>query len=108
MIVQAGRKQTPTRVKVVALYERATGNIVHTHIVVMHEGGRDVADEEVIGTALEEAARLGHTVDQLDTKLSTDPEHTVRPHRIDTNTGEFVALELPELKVQEPPTREGY
>ena len=108
MIVQGGPKQTSTTVKVVALYEPATGNIVHTHIVVVHEGGRDVADEEVMRTAVEQASRLGHPVDQLETKLSTDPEHTMRPHRIDTSTGEFIALETPELKARAPSTGERY
>lgn len=108
MIVQGGPKQTPTTVKVVALYEPATGNIVHTHVLVVHEGGRDVADEEVMRTAVEQASRLGHPVDQLETKLSTDPECTTRPQRIDTDTREFVALEMPELKAREPSTGERY
>jgi hypothetical protein len=94
--------------KVVALYEPATGNIVHTHVLVVHEGGRDVPDEEVMRTAVEQASRLGHPVDQLDTRVSTDPEHTTRPHRINTDTGEFVALEMPELKARNPSTGERY
>ena len=101
MIVKGGPKPVSATVKVVALYEPATGNIVHTHIVVVHEGGRDVADEEVMRTAVEQASRLGHPVDRLETKVSTDFEHTTRPHRIDTDTGEFVALEIPELKARD-------
>jgi hypothetical protein len=87
--------------KIVALYEPATGNIVHTHVVIVHEGGRDVTDDEVMRTAVEQASRLGHPVDGLETRLSTDIEHTARPHRIDTATGEFVALETPELRARD-------
>ena len=108
MIVKGGPKPVSATMKVVALYEPATGNIVHTHIVVVHEGGRDVPDEEVMRTAVEQASRLGHPVDQLDTRVSTDPEHTTRPHRINTDTGEFVALEMRELKARNPSTGERY
>ena len=101
MIVKGGPKPVSATAKVVALYEPATGNIVHTHIVVVHEGGRDLPDEEVMRTAVEQASRLGHPVDRLETKLSTDFEHTTRPHRIDTGTGEFVALEMPELRARD-------
>ena len=101
MIVKGGPKPVSATVRVVALYEPATGNIVHTHVVVVHEGARDVADEEVMRTAVEQASRLGHPVDRLETKVSTDFEHTTRPHRIDTDTGEFVALEMPELRARD-------
>ena len=108
MIVKGGPKPVSATMKVVALYEPATGNIVHTHVLVVHEGGRDVPDEEVMRTAVEQASRLGHPVDQLDTRVSTDPEHTTRPHRINTDTGEFVALEMRELKARNPSTGERY
>jgi hypothetical protein len=101
VIVRGGPKPVSATVRVVALYEPATGNIVHTHVVIVHEGGRYVADEEVMRTAVDQASRLGHPVDQLETKISTDFEHTTRPHRIDTETGEFVALETPELRARD-------
>jgi len=55
VIVRGGPKPVSATVRVVALYEPATGNIVHTHVVIVHEGGRYVADEEVMRTAVDQA-----------------------------------------------------
>ncbi len=80
-------------VTVVALYEPGSGKIAHVHTVVRLEGGREVSEDEAIEAARRHAESLGHRVAELEVKLSTRHEHAARPHRIDPETGEFVALE---------------
>jgi hypothetical protein len=78
--------------KAVALYEPSTGKIVHMHIVNVLKGGRAVGEQEAVETAQREAKRVGHDVAKLRTKLSTNTKHITLPHRINVQTGEFVAL----------------
>jgi hypothetical protein len=78
-------------VQVVALYEPGTGDILHLHVVKVFRGGRPVSEQEAVETAHSEAARIGHDVTRLRAKVSTNSIHLAAPHRINVDTGEFVA-----------------
>ena len=77
-------------VKIVALYQPNSGNIIHMHTVMVFKGGRVVSEKEAIETAHREAACMGHVVAELGTTVSSDHEHAKRCHRIDLSTGAFV------------------
>jgi hypothetical protein len=92
MILSAGRKHEIADVKIVALYEVQTGNIVHLHTVVAFKGGRVLSEKEVIDEAQRQASHRGHATGRLATKVSSNLEHAARPHRIDPASGQFVPL----------------
>jgi hypothetical protein len=100
-----GMKKTldVTGVRIVALYEPDSGKILHVHTVTMFQGGREVTVSEAIEAALEHASRIGHMVERLQTKVSSNHEHSRRPHRIDLQTGEFVPHHPPEFKIRAEP-----
>jgi hypothetical protein len=98
MLHGAGSPQEIADVKVVALYEPGTGNIVHMHTVMTFKGGRAVSEKEAIEAAQKQASRAGHAVTRLKTKVSSNHEHAARPHCIDPKSGKFVPLSLSELK----------
>lgn len=90
-IVQcAGRPREIVDIKNVALYAPETGNILHLHTVVAFKGGQLLSEQEAIDEAQRQAKRAGLNVAKLKTSVSTNPEHALRPHRVDLRTGEFV------------------
>lgn len=93
-ISYAGRAAKVIATRVVALYDAETGRIHHSHIVHVHKGGRDVAEQEAIEGALRHARRFGHDTARLKIKVSTNPEHGHFPHAIDVVSGEFVAISI--------------
>ena len=103
MFAQAGTELKLDNVKVVALYDPESGRILHSHTVAVFEGGRSLTDEEATEAAREYAKRLGHPAERLQVKVSNDPEHAARPHRIDPESGDFQALEVPNLGRRHPP-----
>ena len=98
LFVYAGKAPRIVATKVVALYDPASGHIRHTHTVHVHEGGRDVSDNEAIEAAHRHAKKLGHDIDRLKVKLSAHAEHGHLPHRIDVVSGEFVAMDISEKR----------
>jgi hypothetical protein len=88
----AGRAPKVIATRVVALYDAETGRIHHCHTVHIHEGGREVAEQEAIEAAHRHARRLGHDTARLKVKLSSHAEHGHFPHAIDLASGEFVAI----------------
>ena len=99
-ISYAGRAPKVIATRVVALYDAETGRIHHSHIVNIHKGGRDVAEQEAIEGALRHARQLGHDTARLKVKVSTNAEHGHFPYAIDVASGEFVAIShgRPDLK----------
>jgi hypothetical protein len=91
----AGRAPKVIATRVVALYDAETGRIHHCHTVHIHEGGREVTEQEAIKAAHGHARRLGHDTARLKVKLSGNPEHGHFPHAIDMASGEFVAISKP-------------
>lgn len=91
-IQSAGRIREVVDVKVVALYEPSTGSIVHMHTEVAFKGGRIATEKEAIERAHKSATRQGHDTGKLKVKVSLNPSHAMRPHRIDLSSGNFVAL----------------
>ncbi|HSY11511.1 MAG TPA: hypothetical protein VK976_04915 [Verrucomicrobiae bacterium] len=90
-IVQgAGRPREIVDIKNVALYAPETGNILHMHSVIAFKGGQILSEQEAIEEAHRDAKRTGLNVSKLKTVLSTNPEHALRPHRVDLRTGELV------------------
>jgi len=90
-IVQcAGRPREIVDIKNVALYAPETGNILHLHTVVAFKGGQVLSDQEAVEEAQHQAKRVGLNISKLKTAMSTNPEHALRPHRVDLRTGEFV------------------
>jgi len=85
-------------VHVVALYDPDTGRIAHMHIVSMFAGGRAVSEKEAVEGAQQHAAHLGHRVQDLHVKVTSNPEHAQGSHRIDPRTGELIRLPDPELR----------
>jgi hypothetical protein len=90
-----GRMPKVADIRVVALYHPQTGKISHVHSVTVFEGGRAVDEKEAIETAKALAKKAGHATDTLAVRVSKDPMHGRKPHRIDVKTGEFVPLEMP-------------
>lgn len=91
-IAGGGEAPRVSDVRVVALYDPQTGRIAHVHTVTVFEGGREVSEREAIETAKGQAERMGHRVEGLEVKVSRDPVHGRSPHRIDTASGEIVAV----------------
>lgn len=98
----AGQTPEVDSVQVVALYNPDSGQIAHTHMVTVFAGGRPVPEEEAIEAAQRHAARLRHPVQALRVKLSSNPEHAQRSHRIDPETGEFIRLPGPDFEQRQP------
>jgi len=94
----AGRVPSVTDVQVIALYDAATGDIVHTHSVTVLEGGRMISERDAVEAAKTAARRAGHSVEALEVKTSKNPEHGLTPYRIDVRSGEFVPIEMPRRK----------
>lgn len=94
-IAGGGAAPRVSDVHVVALYDPQTGKIAHVHTVTVFEGGRPVTEREAIDAAKAQAARAGHRLDGLEIKVSKDPAHGLRPHRVDVAAGEMVALPAP-------------
>jgi len=80
---------------VVALYDPATGNIVHAHAITTMEGAVPRDEQSAIEEAKSLAQRAGHSVDKLAIRTSTNIEHALKPHRIDLVTGQFIAASYP-------------
>ena len=76
--------------KIVALYQPDSGKVMHVHVVTMFKGGRSVSEQEAVDAAYKHAARLGHVVTELKSKVSSDHLHASRPHWVDPRTSEFV------------------
>jgi hypothetical protein len=102
MLQSAGKPREISEVKVIAFYAAETGNIVYMHTVVTLKGGRRTNDQDAIQQAHHQASRAGVQIAHLPTKVSTNPEHAARPHRIDLTSGEFVPLSSPKLGGQHP------
>src|SRR5512140_451302 len=66
----AGRVPKVIATRVVALYDAKSGRIHHCHTVHIHEGGREVSEQEAIEAAHRHAGRLGHDTARLKVKLS--------------------------------------
>ncbi len=90
-VAYAGRAPRMIATRVVALYDE-TGRIRHSHIVHIHQGGRDVPEHEAIEAAHRHARQLGHDTTRLKVKTSTMAEHGHFPHAIDLKSGEFAAI----------------
>ena len=86
--------------KVVALYQPDSGRVIHVHVVTVFKGGRSVSEQEAIDAAHKHAARLGHVVSELKTKVSSDYRHASRPHWVDPRTDQFVPLPIPQIKAR--------
>jgi hypothetical protein len=86
--------------KIVALYQPDSGKVMHVHVVTMFKGGRSVSEQEAVDAAYKHAARLGHVVTELKSKVSSDHLHASRPHWVDPRTSEFVPLPLPRMKAR--------
>jgi ribosomal protein L32 len=99
-----GREHEVASAWVVAFYAPDTGAIVHMHSVVSFAGGRELSEEEAVEEARRHARRIGHVVEGLRTKVSSNLGHSSRAHRIDLQTGEFVRLPRPELGKRQSPT----
>ncbi|MGA2688676.1 MAG: hypothetical protein ABSE85_11470 [Candidatus Korobacteraceae bacterium] len=100
LVQTAGRSREVADVKVVALYEPDTGNVVHMHTVVAFKGGRILSEKEAIEEAYKQAGRLSQDLSTLKTKVSSNYAHALRPHRIDPKSGDFISLAL--HKIGEP------
>jgi hypothetical protein len=87
----AGRAPRVIATRVVALYD-GTGRIRHSHIVHIHQGGRDVPEHEAIEAAHRHARQLGHDTTLLKVKTSTQAAHGHFPHAVDLKSGEFTAI----------------
>jgi len=93
-IHSAGKAPAISDYHVVAFYHPETGAIRHLHTVTVFAGGRAVDEAEAVRRAHEKATAAGHNLSRLKFKVSKDPEHGHRPHRIDLKTGHFVAAPL--------------
>jgi len=102
-IVHSGdRLREVASTKVVALYSPETGAIVHMHTVVTFKGGREISEEQMVKAARQHAGRVGHDVDGLKVKVSSDPVHARRRHRIDPQTSEWVPVPGLDLTARQP------
>jgi hypothetical protein len=93
-VVSLGDAPKLDAVKVVALYEPKSGKIVHLHTIATFKGARAASEEEAIKRATAHASHIGHAVDKLKVKVSSNLEHATRPHRIDPKTLEFLPVEV--------------
>ncbi len=107
MVTVGGIDLEPTSVLVVALYDPETGTIHHVHTAATLTGGRRLSETDATSAAQEHARRLGHPVEGLAVKISTDLAHATAPHRIDPATGEFQAIDVPDLTDREARNRDG-
>ena len=87
-----GKAPIVVSARVVALFDPATGDIVHAHAVTTCEGAIPLSEDEAVEAAKAHATRAGHAVSSLRVKVSTDLRHALRPHRIDPATGEFKSV----------------
>ena len=78
---------------VVALYHPTTGKIAHVHSITVFEGARAVSEQQAVETAKSIARKCSVPVEGLEAKLSKDPNHARKPHRIDLKSGQFVPLD---------------
>jgi hypothetical protein len=80
--------------RVVAIYRRGDGRVVHLHTVRVFEGGRDVSREEAEETAVAHAARIGHDLAAMRVHHAEElPGHFGVFH---VEAGRLVGRELPE------------
>ena len=92
IITNGGRAPEVSDTHVVALYHPDTGKIVHLHTVTVFKGGRVVTEKEAIDAAVANALKVGHQTEHLKVKTSKDPAHGRSPHRIDLDSGRFIAV----------------
>jgi hypothetical protein len=90
--LQGGRRRYADSIQVVALYEAETGRIVHMHIVTTPPGVSQLSDGAAMTLARMHAARVGHPVHRLCSRVTSNPQCAAGRHRIDLATGEFVPL----------------
>lgn len=103
----SSRNRAPGRERKGRRALRAGVQVQRCHTVVNFQAGRSVTEEEALEAARTEACQLGHAIDQMETSVSTNLEHAMRPDRVDPGTGIFVPLEL-DLTQREPPQRGTY
>jgi hypothetical protein len=87
----------PKSVKVCVLYDPKDGHIVHTHQVIILEGGRAVDDEEVQARAFRRATRLGKNTSKLKA-LHVPPKslHPSTAYRVDLRSLKLVEIRRPQ------------
>ena len=88
----ADAKPLAEHVQVVALYDPASGDIAHLHMVTTLGDAEPLAPHEAIEEAKRRAGRRLRNVEKLEIALSDKAEHGQAPHRIDPATKSFVAV----------------
>jgi len=84
-----------THVHVVALYDAASGRILHLHTVTTVGKATPLTQEHAVAEAKAHAVRRKLDLEGLAVAVSNEAQHGMRPHRIDPETRRFVLLANP-------------
>ena len=88
----AGNAPGVVAIRVVALYRRNDGRVVHLHTVQIFQGGRDVSREAAERGARASAKAIGHDVDSLGALHLDQAPSEAGPYRADVASGMLEAL----------------
>jgi hypothetical protein len=86
-------------VHLVAVYDPFDGRVVHTHRVVILEGGKSISLEQAEREAVEHASRRGRDVSKLKTLVAESQHHDHRgTFRVDVAGQKLVTIEPPQRR----------
>jgi hypothetical protein len=85
-----GPPKEPTGVRIVSFHRPANGTAAYVHTTKVYAGGRDVAEDEAVATAIHGLTPLGLDPADLIMKVTTDAARAARPQRLDLETNELV------------------